>query len=403
MIHYLLLCSWHELWRRKVRCIVTIAGYAFIVALALIMSSILGSSTTTTTAILSSTGTHFMVYIPDSAAVNSNPGGLSEAFIVNSIPTRLLSPDTLAALRSISSIKAAGKFLSYRFFDSQFNRLYLIGGFEVENADAVAATCCADGDIIAGRFLTTQDNCSAMVHESFASTYGISVGDTLDIAGQTLIVVGIINPGVRPAYADVYIPLCLAQRIIQSHRQGTTSIAGYANAVLIEVTSSTVQKNAIDEVKALGLTVCTYACYKPAAAVVGMDAAMQWTLLSMLCLGIVLFAMKSQLSVVMEQRREIGVLRAVGWPDSYIIMIQVTSAVFQSSVGALAGIFSAMGILEMVPPKLLYLLTQGQSIFVTIPAALVALFLSIVAGVCAGAIPAFAACRIKPSEAFRRL
>ena len=180
-----------------------------------------------------------------------------------------------------------------------------MAGIDVGSNEAVGNSCCASSDILHGRFLNPKGEKGVMVEEAYAKAHHTQVDQKVSVAGTQFPVVGIINSGIRPAKADMYMPYAEAERVVNSPHVTGEQVQHRFNALLVEVLNSQVQDKAMKDVKALepSMVVSTYACYIPAAQVMGMNATGIRILVLLVMLGVVLFAAKSQFASVVEPPR----------------------------------------------------------------------------------------------------
>jgi ABC-type antimicrobial peptide transport system permease subunit len=120
--------------------------------------------------------------------------------------------------------------------------------------------------------------------------------------------------------------------------------------------------------------------------------------LSMLVGGIVV--MNTMLMAVLERTREIGVLRALGWRRSQVLMMILQEALLLGTLGSVVGVIFSFVLVQMIN------LSPFWSILSTIvrwtPGALVEAFvIAVVLGILGGLYPAFRATRLRPVEALR--
>jgi len=276
-------------------------GYALAVGVAVALVASLLLAKAGSDAVLTSTGTHFVAFIPSTGTNGACPP--SDVTSVNS-GGGLTAPFPLSVIGRIGklpTVKHAAPFLLFRFRDTTTSNLFTVGGFDPADMAAVGSTSCAESDLIAGQFLKAGERGAVMLEEAYARQAEGRVGDTLLLASMPFRIVGIINPGVRPAKADVY--MLLPDAVEAIGKSGCCDVRGQANMALVEVKSATVQDEAIKSVRGLlsGSIVSSYACYRPAAQVMGMNARSAWLLGLLVAVFAVAFAMKSQLSAVVER------------------------------------------------------------------------------------------------------
>jgi putative ABC transport system permease protein len=405
--------AWRELRRRQWRTATTILGYFLAVSVTIGLIAAM-SSRQAADRILSNTGTHFVAFAP----ADAGPGAVSplsyidpdnESLIAvgnNEIPTRLFSQELLSAVQKIPTVKDASGAVLFRFKDPADGHGFTVAGVDPENNEAVGTTCCAATDVLRGRFLNSKDGRGAMVEEAYAKAHHLDVNQKISVAGTQFTVTGIINSGIRPTKADIYVAYADAERAINSRVKGEP-LQHRFNALLVEVLNSNVQDNAMKEVKALdpNLVVSTYACYRPAAQVMGMNETAIRILVVLVAFGVVLFAAKSQFASVVERRRDIGVLKAIGWSGCQVGTLLLAESIIQGLIGGLLGGVAAvtgLAVSEAATPTANPTSTTGDLLLIggVLGAGML---LALVGGVLAGAIPAFLAVRINPAEAIRKL
>ena len=244
-----------------------------------------------------------------------------------------------------------------------------------------------------------------MVEEAYAKAHHLQVNQRISVSGTQFNVVGIINAGIRPAKADVYMPFTEAERVVSSRMKGE-QLQSRFNALLVEVLSSDVQDKAMKQVKALdpNLVVSTYACYRPAAQVMGMNETAIHILVVVVGFGVILFAAKSQLASVVERRGDIGVLKAIGWSGRQVVTLLLAESVIQGLIGGLLGGLAAavgLAISEAALPGASSPNTAADLLmFGGVLGS--AVLLALLGGILAGTVPALLSVRIHPAEAIRK-
>ncbi|GGI77134.1 hypothetical protein GCM10007973_12530 [Polymorphobacter multimanifer] len=112
----------------------------------------------------------------------------------------------------------------------------------------------------------------------------------------------------------------------------------------------------------------------------------------------ILMVVGNTLAMVVRQRvREIGVLRAIGFPAATVLQVVLGEALLVATIGAVTGLVLAAALVAAVAADM-----GGGD--VSIPAGVVAggLGLALVFGLVTGLPPALAALRIRPAQAFAR-
>lgn len=402
-------CASRELRRRKWRTTATTFGYLLAVAVTVVLVSALRLSRQSTDAVLSSTGTHFIAYVPAGPPLcadcrTQEAAEPQEGFVAYGQATNLMSMSVVERARALPTVRDASGCLLFRFKDTAGRGTLTVAGFDAESDSAVRTTCCAATDIVRGRFLSAEENGAVMLEEAYAAMKGVRPGQIIAVAGEALAVVGVVNPGIRPAKADVYMHFADAHGLIRKHL-GPAAIADEANVMLVEVSNSHVQDEAIRSVKALvpGMVVSSYACYRPAAKVMGINAAGAWVLTLIVAVFAVILALKAQLSSVIERRREIAILKAIGWTDGNVMRQILAESVLQAVLGGALGCLLAGVVLLLVPGRLLTGTETPWGINLFPAVFLLGFLLALLGGVIAGTFPALSAARRRPADGMRRV
>jgi len=399
-------CAWRELMRRKGRTLANILGYLLAVAIMAVLVTILIFSQNAASGVLSGTGTHFIAFAPASMPANSVKllDEENEGFLGMGVAADLIPETFVDKVKQLPTVRDAAPYLLFRFKDPETQRPLTVGGFDPRNNLAVGTTCCAAGDILSGRFLWPGDKGVVMLEEAYARSAKLNDGDEINIAGSIFSIIGIINPGIRPGKADVYMHIADARQVIRK-RVIEPPIDDKINVVLVEVASSNVQDKAIMSVKKLlpGLVISSYACYKPASKVMGMNEGAAWLLTIIIGICAVILALKSQLSSVLERRRDIGILKAIGWTDGNVVSQILAESILQAMIGGILGCLAAIAILLFVPIEMLSGIETPVPVIIS-PMVLAAGFaLALSGGIIAGSFPALVAAHQRPADALRSL
>ncbi len=402
-------CAWRELIRRKRRALTNIFGYTLAVAMMIVLVGSLFNSKEKADQILNHTGTHFIAFLPDciaGCAPYSKDKSLkeNEGFIANGVSTNLIPISFVDEVKKLPNVKDAAPFLLFQFRSSKDNHLFTIGGFDPNDTIAVGTTSCAPNDIVAGRFLTVKDSGNVIVEESYALLKKIKVNDRVEIAGDLYPVIGIVNAGIRPAKANIYLLYNHAEKIINKHIQ-KFPIHNQTNILLVEARNAKVHDSVMKSIKTLfpSLTFSTYNCYKPAAEVMGLNETAVWSLIIVIGAAALILSLKSQLTSIIERKREIGILKSIGWSNRNVVTQLLVESLIQAALGGFFGCVIALILLLFVPG----IIPGGEMI--SFPDSILALIsiasfiLSLVGGIIAGSIPAFLVARQQPVDALRSI
>jgi len=248
-----------------------------------------------------------------------------------------------------------------------------------------------------GRFLKQEDTFSAVVAKPIADEFDIKCGSTINVNGTEFEVVGIHETGLMLDLilddSSIVIPLERAQEMRRLKKNEYTNIlvtvenpedidrvAEMIEPVLggdIEVLTTGKVATQFSEFKSI-LEKATWAIGSVAAIVGG--------------LGIV----NSMAMNVMERRREIGILKAVGWTKSEVLRTFLLESLFMGFLGGIGGLaLGVLGVLVIkgILPGVLWQITPELILAVMI----FALFL----GAAGGLYPAWRATEVDPVEALR--
>ncbi|MDN4185619.1 MAG: ABC transporter permease [Dehalococcoides mccartyi] len=404
ILHY----AWIEIIRRPARSIGNMLGYSLALAIVIVLFSVLSFSQDASTAVLNSTGTHFITYLPqcntEACAVDLKDP-LHEGFIANNTPAKVISADIVSQITALDTVKDASAFILFRFYDEATAKYTLVAGFDPLNDTAVKTNCCAAGDIIQGEFLTPTDTGLVMLEESFALAENLPVGFRLDIGGQSFQVGGIINAGIRPGKADVYMPINELRTLINT-RLNTALPSDATNIILVESAGANVHYQAINQVEEImgdRSLVSTYACSKPASTAMGIGENGIWLISGILLISVIALALKSEYSAVLERRRDIGILKAIGLNNSTIVWQITAQSVIQALIGAGAGILLGIILIYAVPFASLSGIVSQDTLGIDWTVTLSAFGLAMAGGIIAGIIPALSAASMRPAESLRGL
>lgn len=225
-------------------------------------------------------------------------------------------------------------------------------------------------------------------------------GDSMEIQGTTFKVVGVYHGGSGLEAGAVIMPLDQLQQL--SSMQGKVSTYHVRlKPAPAGVTADEYMKRAQAQIQAAlpGLRAVPAAERANNNQFVRMAAASAWgTSLIALLIGILGIANTMAMSVF-ERTKEIGILRALGWKQQQVLMLIQLEALVLGVGGGLVGI--ALGWCAL---HVLALLPQTASIVSSsFPWVLSgeALVIAVLAGLIAGAVPAWRGAQLSPVEALR--
>lgn len=197
-----------------------------------------------------------------------------------------------------------------------------------------------------GRALAASDAGTdvAVVDATYAASAGLSVGGTVDVAGTTMQIVGIVASASAEAdtAANVYLPLDVAQTL--------AGVGDVVSTVYVQASSA----DAIDAVQseiAAALPDATVSSQSELASTVSgsLSSASSmisnlgtWLSVVVLLVALVL-AVLFTISGVARRTREFGTLKAIGWSNGRIVRQVAGESFAQGLLGGVAGLILGLG------------------------------------------------------------
>lgn len=218
-----------------------------------------------------------------------------------------------------------------------------IDSFTVLGIDPGAAAIgpLASAKIDGGRGFEVDDRGQlvALVDSTYATSEEIAVGDTIDVAGSDVEVVGILasTSGTADTAADVYLPLDTAQEL--------AGVEDVVSTVYVQADSA----SSIDDVQAAlaeALPDATVSSQSDLAATVSGSLSSATSLITNLgsWLSIIVLAVAVLLSVLLtlsgvgRRTREFGTLKAIGWSNGRVVRQVAGESMVQGLIGGAAGL-----------------------------------------------------------------
>jgi putative ABC transport system permease protein len=249
--------------------------------------------------------------------------------------------------------------------------------------------------ILGGRQFRPGEGNVALLGRVLALNLGKHVGDTLDVAGEPFRVIGIYESDSLFESGALIVPLETLQRMMG--RQG--QVTGF----VIQARSR--DATAIAELRRRIESELASVAASPAGDYVQRDVqirlanVMAWaTTVLALLLGS-LGMLNTMIMTVFERTQEIGVLRALGWRRSRVLLLVLGESICLGLLGAALGaVLAVLGL-----RALLLAPTARGFIDPNLPPTvlLFGLFLGLLLSVLGGAYPAIRAASLDPSEALR--
>jgi putative ABC transport system permease protein len=285
-------------------------------------------------------------------------------------------------------------------------------------------------EVTEGGYLGPGDARQAVLNVSYASRQGIDVGDEVEIKGQRYTVVGLAQAPLGGQASDAYVKLDQLQRA--SDREGRV------NTVQVRADDA----GAVGEVESrigaalAGASVTTAADLADRVGGSLTDAkdlsAKLGTALTIVALGAAfLIASLLTLSSVTKRTRELGTLKAIGWPQRLVVRQVSGESLLQGALGGAIGAaigIAAAAVIDAIGPTLEATVAEqegtggggpfagfGQGAVtsgsakvaleapIAVGLSLLAISLALLGGLIAGAVGGLRAARLRPADALRHI
>jgi putative ABC transport system permease protein len=200
-----------------------------------------------------------------------------------------------------------------------------------EGLGAIAPSQVADG-----RWFSARPRREAILNAAYARREGIAVGDRVDLAGKSFKVVGLAETPLGGQASDIYTDLAVLQgisdrkgraNVIYARAEDSAAVAGLERAIegSIEGAEVTTASDLADRVGGSLVDAKNLSSKLGAAlTIVALTAA-------------VLIAILLTLSSVAKRVRELGTLKALGWPQRRVVGQVTGESLAQGALGGLIG------------------------------------------------------------------
>jgi putative ABC transport system permease protein len=296
-----------------------------------------------------------------------------------------------------------------------------VAGVDQRNADPALIT---PGQVVEGEYLPREGGRTALVNQAYASSEDVSLGDELELGGERFEVVGIVEPPLGGDASDIYLPLDQLQRI--SDRKGrinvlqvTATDAGVVDDVARDIESGFEGAQATTAAELADRVSGSLVDAQNLSEKLGVALA------AVALIAAFLIAAMLALASVAKRVRELGTLKAIGWPSGRVVRQVVGESFAQGAIGGALGVLVGIGAAALISAVGIELeatvaaaeevalgpFGQGQvaagESTVTLDAPvdagllLLAVGLALAGGLIAGAAGATRAARLRPADALR--
>jgi putative ABC transport system permease protein len=221
----------------------------------------------------------------------------------------------------------------------------------------------APGQITKGDWFSSGSARQAVLNTSYAKREGKGVGDTVSLGGKDFKVVGLAQTPIGGQASDVYTPLRALQSV--SDNKGKANVI-YARAVDADAVAG-LEKQIEASIDGAEVTTASDLADRVGGSLVDAKdvAGKLGTALTVVALAAaVLIAILLTLSSVAKRVRELGTLKAIGWPQRRVVGQVTGESLLQGAlggvVGAVLGIAGA-AIITAIGPELTAKVAQAAT------------------------------------------
>jgi ABC-type antimicrobial peptide transport system permease subunit len=259
--------------------------------------------------------------------------------------TAPIHSDEIDAIRRIPGVEDIGQ--SVFLWDFEKSSFAAVLGLDPSSKTGPARLGSA---VLQGRFLETGDHDVAVADATYARTNSLSVGSKASVAGHAFEVIGLVDTSRigQVANANLYIMVDDARALARAAKN-VMAVHDFrpmdANILFIKANQAKVDSVA----KAIGTVLGSEALISSAhsfsgviAQAYGLVDRFSWLVGLAGLLIAVVGLLRSISSALRERRRDIGLMRAVGWSRRNVTLQLTSEAVTLAAAGAVAGLLIAL-------------------------------------------------------------
>ncbi len=220
-----------------------------------------------------------------------------------------------------------------------------------------------------------------------------TVGDTLNVSGETFKIVGIYETGNFMEDRGVFMSLSALQNI--------TNSTGTVSFILVKVNNT---QNTNDLSNQIVKAYPDLSTTKSMASMGRMNNGLQtistgsWAISVLAIIISAVIVLVIMVKSVVERTREIGVLKAVGWTNKKVMTMIIAESFIISLIAAVVGVIVGVGAVEIL--SMSHLLMRIEPTF-SVALFLRAIGVALLLGIVGGLYPAYRASKLSPTEALR--
>jgi len=275
-------------------------------------------------------GADIVVQRPEKRTVDSGQAPASMRGIRLPFSNQLLPSKDLEKLKNIEGVDSMASSLLLWEFDK--------GGFRtimgVDLTQPSLGPVKVKDWLKEGRFPQTEGE--VVIEKHYAKFHQTKIGGTMEIAGHSYTVVGLleIKEGSQIASANIYLPLGDAQTLLGADSNGVNVVyLRLKNPALLSQVKTSIAK------QLNGVSVTSSDSFLELMGGVSRISDQFSFIVSIIALGGAIFLIiKAMLSNLIERSREIGILKAVGWTERDVQKQLMGEVFLQSLLGGVLGI-----------------------------------------------------------------
>ena len=284
-------------------------------------------------------------------------GNVPEAFAGPVFPhsTAPLHPAEVDAIQHLPGVEAVSE--AVFFWDFAPDQFVVVLGFEpAASAGEAVGPARLQAALQAGRFLSPSERGTAVADVSFAQENGLGLGETVSIAGRSFEIVGLVDTSRagQVANANLYIPLAEA-RAIAAAAPNVLAVHefGPADANLLFIKANQAQaESVVAAVSELLGEKALVSSARSFSEVLGASFQLidqfGWVVGLAGLLVAIAGLLRSVAANLAERRRDIALMRAVGWRRADIVGQLSAEALALALTGGLVGLGVAAGVTLML-------------------------------------------------------
>jgi len=382
----------------KVRSFLTMLGIIIGVGAVIIIMSVGAGAQSLILNQLEGLGSDLIAVLPGQSDENGPP---SQAFGITVTTLKYSDAQALQQAKNIANVQAVNA-----YYQAQINASWRNNDYDVSlNGVTASYLDVENGTVEAARVAVLG---STVADELFGSTDPL--GQRIKVKNQTLEVIGVMKSRGKVAFQDyddqIFAPLIFVQKMIAgvdyvSFIRAKLKPGADVDQALEEARQTLREQHNINNPIDDDFSVRSFR--DAVALITTITNALKYFLAAMAALSLLVGGigiMNILLVSVTERTREIGLRKAIGATGSQILRQFLLESVCLTLIGGLLGIAGGIAVSYLVA-VVANLLEYKWSFVISLPALLLAVFISMAIGVIFGLYPARRASRLDPIEALR--